>query len=144
VTIPASENGGEGDAAAVTALRADGLHAGSSPFAVSPALRACCARRCALSQPLGQSAAANALQAKVRNPARVTRTVGASQYSIHAPPDKTAGNFRQGARDFHSRDRCGVPTRLVPGRAEFELSVPTIPIRARSIPVRSFASMLRV
>jgi hypothetical protein len=32
------------------------------------------------------------LQAKVGNPARVTRTVGASQYSIHAPPDKTARN----------------------------------------------------
>jgi hypothetical protein len=30
------------------------------------------------------------LERKVGNPARVTRTVGASQYSIHAAPDKTA------------------------------------------------------
>jgi len=37
------------------------------------------------------------LQAKVGNPARVTRTVGASQYSIHAPPDKTA-RVREGRR----------------------------------------------
>jgi hypothetical protein len=37
-----------------------------------------------------KGAAANALQTKAGNPARVTRTVRANQHSIHAPPDKTA------------------------------------------------------
>jgi hypothetical protein len=71
--------------------------------------------------------AAGGSEIRTRGPTAIVRSVSAMLV-----------DFQQGARDFHSRDRCGIPIRLVPEGAEFKLSVPTMPFRARSIPVRVY------